>query len=81
MAWSRWGLGAIPERIRNRVSDEQREGARQGHHGLGSIETVDQRLGRSIGQVWDHSTHPTAQTRPHTSGVRITTGIVLVVFL
>jgi hypothetical protein len=31
--------------------------------------------------VRDHRTHPTAQTRPHTSGVRITTGIVLVVFL
>jgi hypothetical protein len=36
---------------------------------------------RGIGQVRDHRTHPAAQTRPHTSGVRITTGIVLVVFL
>ena len=76
------GLGAIPERIRNRVSDEQREGARpKVAKGWVRSRTVEQRLGRSIGQVWDHSTHPTAQTGPYTSGVSITTGIVLVVFL
>jgi len=53
----------------------------QAHRRLGSIETGDHRLGPSIGQVRDRRTHPTAQMRPHTSGVRITTGIVLVVFL
>ena len=72
----------IPEGNPNRVSDEQRKGARaQGHHRLGSTDSHNHRLGRGIGQVPDHRTHPTTQTRPHTSGVRITTGIVLVVFL
>jgi hypothetical protein len=60
---------------------EQGEGARaQGHRTLGSIEIDDHRLGPGIGQVRDRRTRPTAQTQPHTSGVRITTGIVLVVF-
>jgi len=48
---------------------------------MGSIETDDHCLGPGVGQVRDRRTRPAAQTQPHTSGVRITTGIVLVVFL